>query len=657
MPQKLAASPNKARSGNGDEPADTSNKSEMLVIASIESENPDSGEIPRVRLGSVHWHADDANGPRDQADVSKGQVDELEGRTDESRAQADASNTSNEAKTVVVSHRTGAGTYLSTGDAKRAVDETDGIGSHADASSGHRDALNASNNAERGGISNGDEPTTYLGAADAKRGADATDGIASHADASNGQTDAPSVQTDTLMAANAPETVSTHPIEPQSPNSPVGDSKRGVDVADGLASHTDTSSEHMDPPSVETDALTSRNAPNTVSIPRTKPKTPDLPGDGARLALNEQNGWGSHTDTSSAQTGVPGVHTDAITPADEVGNIRTQQNRSKMQNSPLEAARQRSDEPNACRNLTDRSGERASVHSVANETETPANGMERVRTRRNGSKSRNSPNTRKTATPELTSHCKRVSAGGIIVYIPLNAPIDDSSRMFVFGRVEGGEEAIAPKVIDETAGNGDGDRNGGGGAVNGTTSSGNVDSTRVEAALLATDSQQTRSGRITRKHSLPVSSEPPIQPAEQPYGLIRRQLRRGKLKIERINDKGVSQMPEVETTHPQRVRFAQPHENPSRRRWEVHRPIHQRGTLKVERINVSRMPRAETTHLARTHAAQPRGNPSKYFHRVYTPIHRRGRPTIERINISQVQKSKTTHLEYARAAQPPNNVL
>jgi len=46
MPQKLAAS---------------SNESDALEIMSIELENPDSGKIPRVRLGSVHWHTDDVN--------------------------------------------------------------------------------------------------------------------------------------------------------------------------------------------------------------------------------------------------------------------------------------------------------------------------------------------------------------------------------------------------------------------------------------------------------------------------------------------------------------------------------------------------------------------------------------------------------------------
>jgi len=212
MPQKLAA---------------TSNESDKLATISIESEEPDSGEIPRVHLARVRWHTDDVNGPGSGADALKGQADESEGRTDKSRARADASTTPNEAKMVFVSHRTGAGTYLSTGDAKRTVDETDGIGSHADASSGHRDALsvetdapNVSNHTGTTGISHGDKPNTYLGAGGVKRGVDATDGIESHTDASTGQEDAHSVETNTLMATNTPETVSTRPTEPKPPDPP-----------------------------------------------------------------------------------------------------------------------------------------------------------------------------------------------------------------------------------------------------------------------------------------------------------------------------------------------------------------------------------------------------------------------------------------------------
>ena len=173
MPQKLAAS---------------SNESETLVIVSIESEDSGSGEtFAHIRLGGMSPHADDANGPGRRMEMSKGQADESEGRTDESRARADASNTPNEAKTVIVSHRTGAGTYLSTGDAKRAVDGTNNLSSRTEMSEGQvdvsrarTDAPNASNGAGMAGISHRDNAETHLDARDAKRAVDKTDGIGSH---------------------------------------------------------------------------------------------------------------------------------------------------------------------------------------------------------------------------------------------------------------------------------------------------------------------------------------------------------------------------------------------------------------------------------------------------------------------------------------------
>ena len=107
------------------------------------------------------------------------------------------------------------------------------------------------------------------------------------------------------------------------------------------------------------------------------------------------------------------------------------------------------------------------------------------------------------------------------MYVPLNAPIETASRTFAFGRLESGEEAIAPRDVE-----GDGDRDGDDGGVgdlDGTTSGGNVDSKRVKAALLAGDSQRMRQNRRTRNGDLPMSSMPPIRLAERLNGLtIRR---------------------------------------------------------------------------------------------------------------------------------------
>jgi len=81
------------------------------------------------------------------------------------------------------------------------------------------------------------------------------------------------------------------------------------------------------------------------------------------------------------------------------------------------------------------------------------------------------------------------------VYVPSNAPIEvlgTASRWIVFGQVESGGKAIALSVESETAGDGDGDGygdDGDVGDVDDMTSGGDTDSMRVEAVLLAAESQ------------------------------------------------------------------------------------------------------------------------------------------------------------------------
>src|SRR5207245_2401191 len=123
--------------------------------------------------------------------------------------------------------------------------------------------------------------------------------------------------------------------------------------------------------------------------------------------------------------------------------------------------------------------------SVETNARIPANEAESVSTRQMNEKTRNSPGTREIATPERTYRWRKVSADGIDVYVPLNAPIAVPRRRIVFGQVESGDERIAQSVEGETAGGGDGDQDGGDSDVDGTTSSGDADSERVEVALLA----------------------------------------------------------------------------------------------------------------------------------------------------------------------------
>jgi len=241
------------------------------------------------------------------------------------------------------------------------------------------------------------------------------------------------------------------------------------------------------------------------------------------------------------------------------------------------------------------------------------------------------------------------------MYVPRNVPVEMSKatrRTFAFGQAKSGDEAIAPGVEGEKVNDGVGNRDERSGDVDGTTSGGSVDSKRVKPALLTAGSQLTCYRSKAQGNSLPVSSWPPTNHAEPPYGPARRQRQREMLKIKRINDKKVSQTQQAEMTHQIRASAAQPPDILLQHSSRVAGPIRQRGHTKIAPIKVSQMQNSGNAYLARTHAVQPRRNPSKLFHRVYTPIRRRGRPTIERINISPTRNGETAYLGRDPIAQP-----
>ena len=172
--------------------------------------------------------------------------------------------------------------------------------------------------------------------------------------------------------------------------------------------------------------------------------------------------------------------------------------------------------------------------------------------------------------PKCTYHWRKVNAEDTDVYVPVDAPIETTSRTFVFGWLESGDKLIAASVEGERASEGGGNRDeddGGDRDVDGTASGSDVDSNRVEAALLAGDSQHANQSRRIQNNDLPVSSVPPISPAERPYGLIRRH-RRGRMKIEPVNLKieHISANPtqEGETTYCRCARIVQPPGNNSK---------------------------------------------------------------------------------------------
>jgi len=293
-------------------------------------------------------------------------------------------------------------------------------------------------------------------------------GVGDRTDGSRGRADESKGWTDTLDVSNGTGIAGMSDGKGAETYLGVRDAKRVVNVTDGVGIHTDASNGQADLPNVQTNANKPANTPEIVSIPRKRTKPPDLPFGTTRTAPDEPNGCGSHADGSSART---------------------------------------------------------HAYCVGNDMQTAANEAESVRMRRMGSKTQNSPVAHGIVTAKRPRRWRMVSVEEVHVYVAWNASIETASRNFVFGQVESGDEAIAPNVEGERAGNGDGNGdgdNGDVGDVDGTTSGGDSDSIRVEAALLAGESQRVRYSRRTRTGNLPVSSRPPIQPARRPYGLVRR---------------------------------------------------------------------------------------------------------------------------------------
>ena len=148
----------------------------------------------------------------------------------------------------------------------------------------------------------------------------------------------------------------------------------------------------------------------------------------------------------------------------------------KPPDPPISTAKRLPDEPNGCGNHADRSIVCMDTYSVGNDVGMAENETKNVRTSQIDPKTQNSPYAPENRTPERTSRWRRVSVGDGDVYVPPIALIGTTSRNFVFGRVESGDEAIAPSVEGGKAGAGDGDRNGDDGDVDDMTSGSNVDS-------------------------------------------------------------------------------------------------------------------------------------------------------------------------------------
>ena len=217
---------------------------------------------------------------------------------------------------------------------------------------------------------------------------------------------------------------------------------------------------------------------------------PNSPPDGARWAPDRQNGFYSHADASSGHTDVPGIQTDALTPRNKSQIVRIPRKKAKPHDLPSRSAKQCSDEPNACGNLTDRSSAHMGSHSVKTNAKTPANKAECVRMHQIDLKSRNSPHMPENGTPESTYQWRKVSIDNIGAYVPRSMPAEALGQTFAFGEAQSGVEAIVPSIDGRDVKERAGSRNRGNGDVDDMESGSNIDSQQVEGAQLSRESQR-----------------------------------------------------------------------------------------------------------------------------------------------------------------------
>ena len=155
-----------------------------------------------------------------------------------------------------------------------------------------------------------------------------TDGSRSQADGPGGLTDAPST-------SNGAETEVIGHGEGAGTYLAIGDTKRVIEVTDGVGSHADTSTGQGEALSIRTDAIIPANALEDVRTPRKKEKLPDLPSQSGRRAPDEPDGCGNHANALSVHTDAYTVETETETAVNETEIVRTHRKMSETQNSPV----------------------------------------------------------------------------------------------------------------------------------------------------------------------------------------------------------------------------------------------------------------------------------------------------------------------------------
>ena len=473
----------------------SSDELDTLIIVSIEPESTDSGEIPHVCLGGTRWRVCNVEGLGDQADGSSCE-------TDGARHQTDASRASNRPEMAVVSHNEGAGTYLGAGGAKG-----------------------------------------------------------------------------------------------------------NIEVMDGVERHVHTSTGHGAVPSVKTDAIIPARAPDSVSIPRKRIKPPDLPSRSARTPPDEPDGCGNHTDALRVFTDGHNVETESETSEIETGNVRIRQNGSNtqyLQSTPENGTPKRSvgwkwvsvgdGDVYLPLNMHIMVPSRKIVFGEVESIEKAIAPIVKGERAGDGSSDRNGDDGdgRRSGDVDSTTsggsvHSKQVNAALLAVgsqhmrqrrrsghrYSPVSSrpPIRHPNRPYgdVRCRRRRGRIKTRPINVSQTL--------------------------EVEKTYL----KRTRAAQ-------PCGNDP-----IRAYGVIGPRRRRGRIKIESIN---VSQTEEVEMTYHGRTQAAQPRRNAPERCHRVHRPKRRRGRIKFEPRNVSRTQEIEETRLGRVNAIRSIRKPKKHTRRL-----------------------------------------
>ncbi|KAI6027886.1 hypothetical protein BKA83DRAFT_18592 [Pisolithus microcarpus] len=157
-----------------------------------------------------------------------------------------------------------------------------------------------------------------------------------------------------------------------------------------------------------------------------------------------------------------------------------------------------------------------------------------IRTARAKSATQNSPEQLQKEPFESTMPWRRVGIGDIDAPTPQNVPIEALSfknQDITLGRLASPNEGHVASGVEGKKAGGIGEPTHG---KDDTKNSGNVGSERIEAALLAGDSQDAYRGQNERGDS-PMSSWPPTRLRKHPYEAIRPRRRRGRIKFEAGN--------------------------------------------------------------------------------------------------------------------------